>query len=194
MAPITRASGTRRTVLARHARNRRLADALYRQAFAALGTSPGARDLYDQQRARDATHHQALRPRQSAGRHPARLPAPPHPLRRDHRLAHRHESRHRGRLTSYDRGMSEAASSETNPKLLADRGNLPAVDGGVSVSTIGQRCAADGCMPTLRPERCSPRGEVQDFRDTSYPWVRDARYNGGDPGRRRFGAGGVAVR
>jgi hypothetical protein len=61
MAPITRASGTRRTVLARHARNRRLADALYRQAFAALSTSPGARDHYDKQRARGATHHQALR-------------------------------------------------------------------------------------------------------------------------------------
>jgi hypothetical protein len=36
MAPITRASGTRRMVLARPARNRRLANALYWQAFAAL--------------------------------------------------------------------------------------------------------------------------------------------------------------
>jgi transposase len=61
MAPITRASGTRRTVLARHARNRRLADALYHQAFTALGVSPGARAYYDVQRARGATHHQALR-------------------------------------------------------------------------------------------------------------------------------------
>jgi transposase len=61
MAPITRASGTRRTVLARHARNRRLADALYHQAFTALGVSPGARSYYDAQRARGATHHQALR-------------------------------------------------------------------------------------------------------------------------------------
>ena len=61
MAPITRASGTRRIVLARYARNRRLADALYRQAFAALSTSPGARAYYDGQRARGATHHQALR-------------------------------------------------------------------------------------------------------------------------------------
>ena len=32
-APITRASGTERVVLARYARNRRLADALYQQAF-----------------------------------------------------------------------------------------------------------------------------------------------------------------
>jgi transposase len=61
MAPITRASGLRRVVLARPARNRRLANALYWQAFAALSTSPGARAHYDTQRARGATHHQALR-------------------------------------------------------------------------------------------------------------------------------------
>src|SRR4051794_24449086 len=36
MAPITRASGTRRTVLARYARNRRLADATHHQALRAL--------------------------------------------------------------------------------------------------------------------------------------------------------------
>jgi transposase len=61
MAPITRASGTRRMVLARPARNRRLANALYWQAFAALSSSPGARAYYDAQRARGVTHHQALR-------------------------------------------------------------------------------------------------------------------------------------
>ena len=61
MAPITRASGTKRIVLARHARNRRLADALYQQAFTALNASPDARAHYDAQRARGATHHQALR-------------------------------------------------------------------------------------------------------------------------------------
>ena len=58
---LTRASGPRRIVLARYARNRRLADALYHQAFTLLGVSPGARDYYDRQRARGATHHQALR-------------------------------------------------------------------------------------------------------------------------------------
>ena len=36
MSPITRASGTKRVVLARYTRNRRLADALYHQAFTAL--------------------------------------------------------------------------------------------------------------------------------------------------------------
>ena len=61
MAPITRASGKSRAVLARHARNRRLADALYQQAFAALSASPGARAHYDAHRARGNTHHQALR-------------------------------------------------------------------------------------------------------------------------------------
>src|SRR6185437_6493424 len=44
-APITRASGTRRVVLARYARNRRLADALYLWAFATLTRSAGARAL-----------------------------------------------------------------------------------------------------------------------------------------------------
>ena len=61
MAPVTKASGTKRVVLARHARNRRLADALYQQAFCALTSSPGARAYYDRQRAAGATHHQALR-------------------------------------------------------------------------------------------------------------------------------------
>jgi Transposase IS116/IS110/IS902 family len=61
MAPITRASGTKRVVLARYMRNRRLADALYQQAFSALTSSPGARAYYDRHRAAGATHHQALR-------------------------------------------------------------------------------------------------------------------------------------
>lgn len=60
-APITRASGTRRVVLARHARNRRLADACYQWAFSALQCSPGARAHYDAHRTKGDTHHQALR-------------------------------------------------------------------------------------------------------------------------------------
>jgi transposase len=60
-SPITRASGTRRVVLARFTANRRLRDALYLQAFAALSRSPGARAYYDAHRARGHTHHQALR-------------------------------------------------------------------------------------------------------------------------------------
>jgi hypothetical protein len=61
MSPITKASGTKRVVLARFARNRRLGDALFLQAFAALNNSPGARAFYDRQRARGANHYQALR-------------------------------------------------------------------------------------------------------------------------------------
>jgi hypothetical protein len=60
-APITRASGTRRAVLARHVRNKRLADAIYLWAFASLTASPGARAFYDARRAAGDTHHQALR-------------------------------------------------------------------------------------------------------------------------------------
>jgi hypothetical protein len=61
MSPITKASGTKRIVLARFARNRRLGDALLLQGFAALNNSAGVRAFYDRQRARGATHYQALR-------------------------------------------------------------------------------------------------------------------------------------
>ena len=60
-SPITKASGTRKVVLARFARNRRLADACYLWAFAALTASPGARAYYDQRRQAGDTHHRALR-------------------------------------------------------------------------------------------------------------------------------------
>jgi len=60
-SPITRASGTKRVVLARYARNQRLADAIYLWSFAALTASPGARALYDTRRAAGDTHHAALR-------------------------------------------------------------------------------------------------------------------------------------
>jgi hypothetical protein len=48
-------------VLARHVRNRRLADAIYLWAFASLSASPGARAYYDTRRAAGEGHHQALR-------------------------------------------------------------------------------------------------------------------------------------
>jgi transposase len=60
-SPITRASGTKRVVLARHVRNKRLADAIYYWAFAALSASPGARAFYDYRRGAGDTHHAALR-------------------------------------------------------------------------------------------------------------------------------------
>lgn len=60
-SPITRCSGRKRVVLARYARNKRLADALHQQAFCALSSSPGARAYYDSLRARGIGHHGALR-------------------------------------------------------------------------------------------------------------------------------------
>jgi len=60
-SPITRASGTKRAVLARHVRNRRLGDAIHQWAFASLTASPGARLFYDQRRAAGNSHHSALR-------------------------------------------------------------------------------------------------------------------------------------
>jgi len=60
-APITKASGRSRVVLARVARNRRLADACERWAFSSLSSSPGARRYYDALRARGKTHSQATR-------------------------------------------------------------------------------------------------------------------------------------
>jgi transposase len=60
-SPITKASGKHRVVLARYARNRRLADACYQWAFSAITASPGARAYYDQRREAGDTHHRALR-------------------------------------------------------------------------------------------------------------------------------------
>jgi transposase len=60
-SPITRASGRSHVVLARYARNKRLADACYLWAFAAISASPGARAFYDTRRTHGDTHHRALR-------------------------------------------------------------------------------------------------------------------------------------
>jgi transposase len=60
-SPRTIASGTKRAVLARHVRNRRLYDAIDQWAFCSLTTSRGCRAFYDQHRATGDTHHQALR-------------------------------------------------------------------------------------------------------------------------------------
>ena len=60
-SPITRASGTRRIVIARYARNTRLGDAVQQWAFGSLKGSPGARAYYDTLRARNIGHQAALR-------------------------------------------------------------------------------------------------------------------------------------
>jgi transposase len=60
-SPITRASGNRRVVLARYARNRRLADALHQWAFCAMRGSPGARNYHTAMRGRGIGHQAAIR-------------------------------------------------------------------------------------------------------------------------------------
>ncbi len=60
-SPITRASGTKRVVLARYVKNRRLYDAIDQWAFCAISRSKGCRAFYDERRAKGDLHHQALR-------------------------------------------------------------------------------------------------------------------------------------
>lgn len=60
-SPITRASGKHRVVLARYARNKRLADTCFLWAFGAITASPGARAFYDERRDTGDTHNRALR-------------------------------------------------------------------------------------------------------------------------------------
>ena len=60
-SPITRASGKKRVVAARHVHNDRLIDALMFQASKAIVVSPGARAYYDKQRERGAAYNTALR-------------------------------------------------------------------------------------------------------------------------------------
>lgn len=60
-APITRASGKSRVVMARWIRNKRLADACYLWAFSMLTRSVGARAYYDRRRAAGDKHGGALR-------------------------------------------------------------------------------------------------------------------------------------
>ncbi len=60
-SPLTVASGRKKTVHARHLRNKRLADATHLWAFEAISTSPGARACYQRHRDAKQGHHQALR-------------------------------------------------------------------------------------------------------------------------------------
>jgi transposase len=60
-APITRASGTKKVVMARYARNKRLGDALQQWAFCSMRGSAGAKAYYKTLRARNIGHQAALR-------------------------------------------------------------------------------------------------------------------------------------
>ena len=74
-SPITSASGTKKVVLARYARNRRLGDALQQWAFCSLRGSPGAtRLLPTAPRPQHRPPSRAAPARQPPRRHPPRLP------------------------------------------------------------------------------------------------------------------------
>jgi transposase len=60
-SPITKTSGTRRAVIARYARNKRLGDAVHQWAFCSLRGSPGATAYYQALRNRNIGHQAALR-------------------------------------------------------------------------------------------------------------------------------------
>jgi transposase len=60
-APITKASGTKKIVMARYARNKRLGDATQQWAFSSMRGSAGAKTYYQQIRARGTGHQPALR-------------------------------------------------------------------------------------------------------------------------------------
>jgi transposase len=60
-SPLTKASGKKKVVLARYVRNKRLYNAIDQWAFCSLTQSPGARAYYDERRAADYAHHEALR-------------------------------------------------------------------------------------------------------------------------------------
>jgi len=60
-SPLTIQSGKKKTVHAQYIRNRHLIDALHAQALSALSVSPGARAFYDDLRARETGHDDAMR-------------------------------------------------------------------------------------------------------------------------------------
>src|SRR3954447_15506641 len=100
-APITRASGKKTVVLARHARS---PSAVRRPAPAGLlrveSLSGGPRVLRPTPRPRRRTSRRPAPARQPPGWHPARLPEDRHPLRRGHRLGTPRQPRSTGcRLT-----------------------------------------------------------------------------------------------
>jgi hypothetical protein len=60
-SPLTVQSGKKKTVHARYIRNKHLIDPLHAQALSALSVSPGARAYYDDLRAREIDHDDAMR-------------------------------------------------------------------------------------------------------------------------------------
>ena len=148
-SPITRASGTKKVVLARFARNGRLADAIYRWAFAALTASTGARAFYDAHRDAGDTHHAALR---ALGN---RLVGILHGCLQHHML--------------YDENLAWGSPPPPRPRHVTARGPVPSPNEtnnqpvtSPNETTRPGLCAGPGCAnpipprPTGRPARfCS---------------------------------------
>jgi len=109
-SPVTRASGTRRIVLARHARKKRLADAIYLWAFSAISASPRRPRLLRLPPCR--WRHPPPGPqsgRQPPRRIPPWLPAQSHPLQRAESVGPPSQPRNQSRrLTPTARGISGA--------------------------------------------------------------------------------------
>ncbi len=161
MSPITRASGKSHVVLARYARNRRLADACYQWAFATLTASPGARHFYDQRRAAGDTHHRACEHSATDCRHPPRLPPTPHPLQRTHRLG---TSSQNSPLDTNHRTRPSRRTATPAPALdpSRQRGSSPrtTVIGRASFAVGKPGRIHRGFGPTMHPELHEHVGDV----------------------------------
>jgi transposase len=99
-SPITRASGKKRVVAARHVHNDRLIDALMFQASRAIARlARRPRLLRQAARTRRRLQRRTAPGRQPTRRHPARMPQERHPLRRDRRMDEPHRTSHYLTLT-----------------------------------------------------------------------------------------------
>ena len=85
-SPITRASGTKKAVLARHVRNRRLADAIYLWAFASLTASPAPGPTTTPVERQAAATTKPYEPSATASSASSTAASPTTPPTREHRL------------------------------------------------------------------------------------------------------------
>ena len=115
-SPLTVASGKKRAVLARHVRNRRLYDAIDQWGLLRPQRQPGRpRLLRRAPHCRRPTPSSTTSPRQPPRRHPPRLPTPPNPVRRTQGLGTpSNRLRPKGRLTTYEPGMSSSHPIESS--------------------------------------------------------------------------------
>ena len=114
MSPITKASGTKRVVLARFARNRRLGDALFLQAFARFEPPPAPAPSTTGSAPAAPPTTKPSAPSRTGSSASSTAASNPHPLRRAPRLAHPRRQAHHRRLTASPRtaSISGPASSD----------------------------------------------------------------------------------